>query len=298
MRKSESGQALVLVLLSLSVVLTLILFILSRSVTDIATSARQEESVRAFSAAEAGIERALVTSGSYSDIGIGNASYTTTTTDFALGSDKFNFPSPVSYGDTATVWFVSHDANGNLKCDDPLYPCYHSLVFPSNPSIKVCWGNPGTSAGDANTPAIEFSVYYKTPAENTADVRIGRAALDPNSSRRSNDNKFSAPDPGTCVIDGKTYEFTKTIVFSNIGVPADSYQSPDGLQLAKIRMLYNDIPQELGVTITEGTLPSQGQAIDSTGNAGDSNRRIMVYQSWGESPFASNSVISPVGITK
>lgn len=295
-QKRESGQALVLVLLSLSVVLTLILFILSRSVTDVATSVSQEESVRAFSAAEAGIERAIVTSGSYNDIGIGNASYTTTTTDFALNSTTLNFPSPISYGDTATVWFVSHDTNGNLKCSLPNYPCFYG----TNPSIEVCWGNPGTNSNVPTTPAVEFSVYYKHTYGDATDVRIGRAAFDPNSGRRSTDNKFSAPDPGTCVIDGKTYAFGKTITFSDGIVPAGagSYQNADGLQLAKIRMLYNDVPQEVGVTVTGGTLPSQGQAIDSTGNAGDSNRRIMVYQGWGESPFASNSIISPVGITK
>ncbi len=45
-----------LVLLSMSVVLTLVLFILSRSITDIAVTTSQEEAVRAFSAAEAGVD--------------------------------------------------------------------------------------------------------------------------------------------------------------------------------------------------------------------------------------------------
>lgn len=291
-QKSESGQALVLVLLSLSVVLTLILFILSRSVTDIATSGRQEESVRAFSAAEAGIERSLVVGTGFSS-DIGNASYTTSVTSFALGGNEISFPTPVSYGDTVTVWFTSHDANGNLTCNAS--PCFYG----SNPSINVCWGNTGTSANSSNTPAIEFSVYYETPVGSMANVRIGRAAFDPYVGR-PDANSFAAPDGGTCTIGGKTYAFHKNIYLSSI-IPAAalSYQNANGLQLAKIRMLYNSVPQELGVTVSgDTTLPSQGQVIDSTGRAGDSNRRIVVYQGWGESPFASNSIISPVGITK
>jgi Tfp pilus assembly protein PilX len=83
-RKSQKGQALVLVLLSLSVVLTLVLFILSRSITDVAVSSKEEESARAFSAAEAGIERSLVVgSGNSSDIG--DAHYVASVTSFALG---------------------------------------------------------------------------------------------------------------------------------------------------------------------------------------------------------------------
>jgi Tfp pilus assembly protein PilX len=91
-RNRESGQALVLVLLSLSVVLTLVLFILARSITDVTVSSRQEESVRAFSAAEAGIERALVAGTGFGTTEIGNASYTTSVTDFALGGNDMNFP--------------------------------------------------------------------------------------------------------------------------------------------------------------------------------------------------------------
>lgn len=288
MRKGESGQALVLVLLSLSVVLTLILFILSRSVTDIATSGRQEESVRAFSAAEAGVERSLVIGGNYSGSFDNNASYTTTVTDFALGGYDLIFPSAITYGDTVTVWFTSHDANGNLACG--ALPCYHGT------SMKVCWGNLGTPANSSTTPAIEVSVYYESTPGDMSTLKIGRAAVDPNVGRG---NSFSAPNVGTCQIGGQTYQFQKVITFASLGIPAASFNNVNGLQLAKIRMLYNtDTSQVLGVNVNTTILPSQGKQIDSRGVAGDSNRRILVYQGWGESPFAANSIISPVGVTK
>jgi len=293
LRKAETGQALVLVLLSLSVVLTLVLFILARSVTDIAVSSRQEESVRAFSAAEAGIERALVVGSGFGSTDIGNASYTTSVTEFALGETEINFPSPISSGDTVTTWFVSHDSNGNLTCSG--LPCF------TGDTMKVCWGNPGISSDSTTAPAIEVSVYYESTPGNLATIKIGRVTADPNSGRRSS-NSFSSDDGGTCEISGQRYQFQKVITFASLGIPAGSYGVENGLQLAQIRMLYNaDYPHFAGVSVNfpgNSTLPSQGMKIDSTGVAGSSNRREVLYQGWPEFPFASNAILVPSGITK
>lgn len=291
-RIEESGQALVLVLLSLSVVLTLVLFILSRSITDVAVSSKQEASVRAFSAAEAGVERALVIGSNLSSTDIGDASYTTSVTEFASGAD-LSFPSPVSYGDTVTVWFVSHDTDRNLSCTS--LPCFYG----DSPSIKVCWGNSGTPAGAVTTPAIELSVYYESTPGTLDTIKIGRAFIDPNVGRRGGSTFILSPDAGTCQIGNQTYAFQKTIFFASLGVPAGSYQNANGLQIAKIRMLYNsNASHVVGVSVSGGALPSQGQKIDSSGVAGDSNRRIVVYQGWPEFPFASNSILVPSGISK
>src|SRR6185369_13919907 len=102
--RNESGQALVLVLLSLAVVLTLVLFILSRSITDVAVSSRQEESVRAFSAAEAGIEKSLVI-GTGSTSVIGDANYSSSVLSYAEGTQDLVYPINLSSGDTSTTWF-------------------------------------------------------------------------------------------------------------------------------------------------------------------------------------------------
>ena len=56
----EKGQALILVLLSLAVVLTVVLSVFSRSITDVSISSKENDAMRAFSAAEAGVEQVLV----------------------------------------------------------------------------------------------------------------------------------------------------------------------------------------------------------------------------------------------
>lgn len=294
---SESGQALVLVLLTLAVVLTLVLFVLSRSVTDVSVSTNQEESVRAFSAAEAGVEKALVvgsgTGGSATTIG--NASYTSNVTSFAEGTQVFNYPILLSSGDTVTTWFVSHDANNNLVCGSS--PCFTST---GNTLMGVCWGKPGTSSSSTTTPAIEVSVYYESTPGDPATAKIARAAYDVNAGRRAS-NSFTAGNSSACVLDGINYAFQKAILFSDLGIPSSVYNAANGLQFAQIKMLYNsDTNHEIGITVNypgNSNLPSQGQNITSTGTAGSttvgtgSTRRIEVFQGWPEAPYIFNYVV-------
>lgn len=287
----QSGQALVLVLLGLAVVLTLVLFILSRSVTDIAVSSRQEESVRAFSAAEAGIEQALVIGTGAGSTTIGNATFSSNVTALAEGQNFFNYPISLNSGDTATTWFVAHNADGITTCSGAK-PCFKGT------EVNICWGNPGTSSGTATTPAVEVSVFYEVTPGDPATARIARGVFDPNSGRTAS-NLFSSPDAGGCSIDGVSYTFQKNISFSALGIPAGSYSAENGLQFARIRMLYNsDQNQAVGVSVSS-PLPSQGLGVVATGTAGQSNRRINVFQGWPEAPSVFDyAIYSSTGLTK
>ena len=284
--KKQSGQALVLVLLSLSVVLTMVLFVMARSVTDVAVSTSSEASVRAFSAAEAGVERALVV-GKIETVpltAVGNAQYTSTTTGFAagaVGGNSYNYPVALSSGDSMTTWFVSHDpATGNLPgvCNGT-YPCFRGT------SMTVCWGNSGTL--DNTTPAIEVSVFYKTTAA-LSTIRIGRVTADPYYLTRQGTNHFAAPVSSTTACPtgaGVTYAFKTTFAFSAVGATMSS--TADRLQFARVKMFYNTTPQPVGITVVGPAgayLPSQGLNISSTGTAGGANRKVAVFQSWPEVP--------------
>jgi Tfp pilus assembly protein PilX len=294
MRKNESGQALVLVLLSLAVVLTIILFMLSRSITDISISSGQAESVRAFSAAEAGIEKALIVGAGVGLTEIGDATYSSKVSSFAEGTSDFNYPSPLVSGETMTTWFVAHDVDGNIACSASL-PCF------TGNTLKVCWGNTGSSADLATTPAVEVSVYYESTPGNLSTIKIARATFDPNAGRRSS-NSFAVPDSGTCSFGGTSFAFTKTITFSDLGIPAASYNSQNGLLFARVRLFYNtDIAHIVGTSVDfagNSILPSQGIGIVSTGTAGSSNRRINVFQGWPEFPFSGSAIYTPESITK
>jgi len=293
-RDFSSGQALLLVLLSMAVVLTIVLSILSRSVTDVAISSREEEALRAFSAAEAGIEKAIIIGTSLGETEIGNATFTTNVSSFAEGSQEFANPVGLLAGEVNTVWFMAHNQDGNLSCSAEK-PCF------TGRNVKVCWGKEGTAGGTATTPALEVSVFYADPA-GSSNYKIAREVLDPNSTRTSTNN-FSAPDSGTCTISGENYAFQKTIDLSTLGIPAASYSTQGGLQFAHLRMFYNtDMTHPIGISVAlagNTLLPAQGVAIESSGKSGEANRRISVFQSFGEIPEIFNgAVFSLGGLTK
>ena len=286
-KRLESGQAIVLVLLSLSVVLTIVLFSLSRSVGNIATTTQQSDSVRAFSAAEAGIENALIT-GAEAQGNIGGASYKVQVTNQAVTS--YNYNPPLLSGETMTLWFVSHNADGGLVCSAEK-PCY------TGSSLNVYWGDFGTAANLATTPAIEVTIYYAIdrPAALAGDfssVQVARATYDPNTARRSS-NYFGSTDSGG-TVDGKNYAFGKTINWSDISSSINSGR----LLFAKVRMLYNPTAQPVGFRAT-GSFPGQGLEIVSQGSVDSgtttSNRSVYVFQSWADYPFSGFSLYYPNG---
>lgn len=278
--QSTSGQALLLVLLGMAVVLTIVLSILSRSVTDIAVTSREEEALRAFSAAEAGFERALIAGSDIPETPIGDASFSASVTDFATGASEYTYPTALVSGESAVLWFVSHDDTGALVCDGGAgLGCY------TGEEMSVCWGKEGTPADQITTPAIEMSVHYAETPGDYSTVRVARVAIDPNAARTAQNN-FDISEAGPCTVSGETFEFTRLIRFADdLGIPASSYNFENGLQFARIRILYNsDTPHPFGVSVAGGVLPSQGKKIESIGSAGEAKRRIEVYQTFSELP--------------
>lgn len=272
----QRGQALVLVLLSLAVVLTLVLFILSRSITDISVSSKNGEAVRAFSAAEAGVEQALVigsASGASVPVGGGDASYKASVTGVARNASGFVYPNELNSGDSMTLWLKAQDAG--------------SSDFAGN-TLKICWGKPGTYV-ESLKPAVEFILFYETTANDPSTVKIFRGAFDDNSTRRIS-NSFTAPgSPGSCA--GQSFQFQTTLSLAGLPNP----------QFAIIRMFYNtDTAQPVAFDSTNAsTFPSQGILVDSTGAAGQSNRRVEVFQGWPEIPNVFQlAIFSSTGITK
>jgi len=275
----SEGQALLLVLLSMSVVLTIVLSILARSTLDIGVSSRSEESVRAFSAAEAGIEQALV-AGSTGLVTIGNATFDAKVTyssanEFILSPDLYS-------GESATVWFTSHDPSGNLVC-----PCF------TGNEIEVCWGKEGTNPNLPTTPALEVSIVYLEGDYTTA--KIARVVVDPNYSRRMS-NSFSDPSGGgICTIDSKKFAFRYKFNLALLRV------NTSGLQLARIALLYNNnMGHPVSVRVFGGNLPAQGVTIESIGRSdvsGGSTRKIKVTRGFKELPgIFGNVVFSQGGI--
>lgn len=288
--KNQSGQALLIVLLSLSVVLIIVLYIVSRSITDITLSSKDEEALRAFSAAEAGIEQSLVTGLAASNT-IGGASFSANVNSFAQGQDEVVYPNSLYSGESAVFWLVGHNSDGSLGCSSEA--CF------TGSQARFCWGNPSLVV-DESAPAAEITVVYKTLL---GEYRVARVTADPylTVGVRSTPNNFSAATVSNCTIGSEVFKYQTTINFASLGI---SNSTTEGvLQYARFRSLYNTTtPTKVALDVNyagNSILPSQGVKVESSGSFGNSNRRIEVYQVHSVAPSVFDSVIySSSGIVK
>lgn len=252
MKKSELGQALLVILLVMAVGLTIALAVISRSVTDIKISRQEEESARAFSAAEAGLEQALISGEGDYTIGDITAQVTETAqgggTLFDFGGGEFE------EGEAQTVWLIEHTADGDLG----------GASFPENGTIIICWGE-----SISNMIAVEATLIY----QDGSDFKVARGAYDSDASRIV-DNSFDLADEA----DGNncgSLAFAETVdLAADLGLPSGS--TPYALRL---KLLYNSEAEPLAVAST-ANLPSQGTCLESVAEIEGSGvtRRIQQCQ--------------------
>jgi len=238
MKRNNSGQALLIILLIMAVALTIGLSVVSRSVTDIRISQEQEESARAFSAAEAGLESLLATGGAPGIVG----DFTITTDTKPLGdSSTFVFPKEIRADDTQTVWLVDHLDEDTLDLDNPK----------SFTDFEFHWGNENLSGNEDTAPALEAVIIYKDLA---GEYTTRRVAFDPKLGRSDGFTNVSDDDHS---FSEKRFSFKAKFT--------DDRAFPSGsLYALRIKLLYNDEPQVLGIEAFGDPLPLQGNCYAST----------------------------------
>lgn len=296
-KKSEKGQALLIILLIMAVVLTIALSLISRSVTDITITQKEEEAARAYSAAEAGIERSLQSGANTNSTFATGDSFNTLTLPLAKASISFLVPLLMSSGETTPVWLVSHNSNGALVCTA------QDICFTGS-EVKVCWGDKDKLSNEATTPALELTIIYTTANNDLSTAKVARTVLDPYVGRPDSNN-FDQGSQGPCTIDNKEMAFSKTINLSTAfpGITLRSLvDETKGPQIARLRLLYNtDRAHPVGLTITStGSFPQQGNTIESSGTSGQSTRKVKVFQLYPDLPpvFDYGLFSGTGGITK
>lgn len=264
----NKGQILLITLLILTIATTVALSLISRTTTDTTITSQIEESSRAFSAAEAGVEEALKSgmgSGGPQVLTGSEATYDVTVSNIQDAAGIYMFPTKIAQGETVTLWLVSHDAGGAIV-ETPTY---------TSSSIRICWSSEST------TPAIVATLFYKESSDSS--YRTLKAAFDPDSSRATLNNFSSSYTPGGCGgATGTAYKVTLTYPTIN---PAS-----DILLALRIRPLYSDAI--LGIDSGVASLPVQAKRIDSTGSTDTgTNRKIVVYQQFRSPPTIFDSAL-------
>lgn len=257
------GQAALIALLVLTIATTVGLSLMARSTTDISITRNLEESARAFSAAEAGIESVLKTGIATSETlnqQLGTSYNVQVASISASATTPLVFPSETDKEETGTVWLVNHTAIGTV--DD-------SVATYTQPYIDVCW-----SKATSPEAALLVTVLYKESSDVSGNpYRVVKSVYDPVAGRTQN---VTAPlnTTGGCG-DGKT-DYLGRVTFNTLN--PEIAPGSDVLIAVRLRPIYNRV--QLAVLPAQD-LPYQGFQITSDGQTPSGiTRRILVFQSY------------------
>jgi hypothetical protein len=201
----QNGQILLITLLVLSVALTIALSLIGRSTTDSSISTQVEESSRAFSAAEAGIEQALKLGSAPGTITLSGSNTTVNVSQQDIKSELGLYTiGTINNGDASTIWLVPHLGNGNLDYAHP---------YDINNQMYVCW--------NGNNAAIEITVYYR---DNTLQYQSVKTGFDGNPLGRSytlpgESNHYLAAGAANCGGGVGTHGATINFKGGGLGIP-------------------------------------------------------------------------------
>lgn len=239
---SQAGQVVLMVLLALAVATTIGLAIIGRTSTDVSISNRIEESARAFSAAEAGIEQALV---SGIDIGptvlTSGVNYSVDVTTLG-GFGVYQFPAKTPHGTVETLWLTPYD---------PVDGTFDEAAAFSGEAVDLCWSQ------ETAVPALVVSLFYKEGAA----YQVARGAYDP--SARGNFTDVGDAGSG-CSQEGVYRQ----------AISLSSYEKPLAM---RIQPVYSD--SQLYIDPLGVELPLQGTRIESAGTTETGvSRKIVAFQ--------------------
>jgi Tfp pilus assembly protein PilX len=280
----QKGQIVVLLLLTMLVALSIGLVVTQRSLTDLSTSTQSEQASRAFSAAEAGLERSLTEAenltvqGAIPETQLNNqASADYKATDYLPNrlNQALEYP-PLGKESVAQFWL-----------SNPLSPNVDAMY--TNSGLNLYFGDPSTSPNDK--PGAVITIITKS--RSTGELSAIKKYFDSDSTRvtaRFNE-AVNGANPLSCASTGKTSLSTNFLV-SNYYCEAlvdirSCTDNPDCYPVvARARILYSNSNQKiaLGPNTAFGTnrsvnyLPRQANLYTSTGKAGESEKRLQTFR--------------------
>ncbi len=259
--KDQKGQIIVMLILVMTVALAIGLSIIQKSLVDVSTSTKVEQSARAFSAAEAGIEKALqADSAITSSIPLGNeATINQVQRNTVPGLNQALEYPPITKEELAQVWLVS-------PSDLTLEPYTAS-------TLDIYWGNEGVTGADK--PAIEITVVY----QDTAGAYLGKKYFyDQDAAIRNNGFAVPSDCPSGSISTSLSATAKRFFCKQTIDVSSTALLNLSKLILLRARLLYTNTSQPFAVRPTSGSLPVQGRLFTSTGSSGETQRRVQVFR--------------------
>lgn len=271
---NQKGQVVLILILVMTVALAIGVSVIQRSLSDVSTSSKVEQSSRAFAAAEAGIEKAIQTGFSLGSLDLGNNSEISgvQTDNVPAANQALEYP-PMAKEEIANVWLAN--------------PETLTAVY-SEPTLDVYWGKANITT---DKPALEVYVIYLSGGV----YQTRKFYLDPDSARSSTngflDVSGGCTNPTITTSLGNNRSFLCRYTLTGLS---------STLILLRGRILYSSTPHPLAVKPTgAGSLPIQARLFTSTGRSGNTQRTVQVLRLDRVVPFYFDYAIFSVGdITK
>lgn len=274
MIKKQKGQVVVLLLLVMVVALAVGLSTISRSTLEVSTSRKSEDSSRAFSAAEAGMERIIqanknnlggITQTTIAPFSLGNeSSAVITAAGLPPSGNGLAYP-PFGKESFAQFWLVALNFT-----DSP------ARLYTAN-SFDIYFGDPDTAkytppnGNPDEKPAIEVSTIYWDGSKYLSLSKY-----------------FDSTDPRSgftaCEQPGSTHEI---MVNNNITenfyckAAVDISSITDGNSfpvMVRVRILYSSLSHPVAIMPVSGSsIPPQANIYTSKGTSGNVQRTLKVF---------------------
>lgn len=257
----EDGQVLIIILLVMIVGLTIGLFLLGRTTSDVSITTKIEESSRAFNAAEAGIEEAI-RDGAITSSPVpfaSGVSYQVNLADLTPIQDII-YPSSISkatqIGDVFTVFLVPHnDTTGKLIEDE-------TQAYKQS-QLDVCF------TSNTPLPAVGVSIYYR----DSTGYFSSSTGYDPDSTRLISNKFRNTTLLGSCGSYNYNYR-------ASVNLTSDFGIDLTGIGIIPLAMRIRPFYAKTSIAVIPfgRNLPKQGNEIASTGRAGETTRKIEVSE--------------------
>lgn len=270
--KPQSGQILLIVVLTMIVALTVGLSIAARIVTELKLSKQNEESQRAFQAAESGIQQTLERQSNVGSLIApvtldNNSSFSTTFLPDTGTAIVMNNGQDVDQAIGGDVWLSNYSATPSLLFGNPMGG--------GNPvGITIYWGTPTqtncASTGDGVAPAIEVVALVGPVTSPTIAKNIFEAA----GCNRIVNAVSGSTSGGPFTLKGVTFRNSANLTFNG-----NSLTNP---LIMKVIPIFNS--SVVGFQ-SASVFPAQGSVVESTGTSGDTVRKVVYYQSFPQLPL-------------
>lgn len=277
MMSNQKGQVILILILVMTVALAIGLSVIQRSLSDVSTATKLEQSSRAFSAAEAGIEKAIQSgTGFTASIPLGNnASIQEVQASPIPTTGQAMEYSPLAKEELAQVWLADPTSSVFPSCDAGKN-CY------TQSSIDIYWGLSGITD---DKPAIGITLVYFYGTQYQSE----KFYFDSDAARTvgaSSNGFIPATCAGSYTTDtnlgsGRPFLCKSTLDFTSL-------LAGSKLILLRARILYSNTSQSFAVqplnasggkcTVVACSLPIQAKMFTATGISGQTQRKVQVFR--------------------